>query len=254
VSTQTITSNTLKTNIAETDARNLVVDIKDISYSFGLDEERKQVLYNINLNLYYGEVIILTGPSGAGKTTLLTLIGALRGLQEGSLKVFGKELAGLCSPEQEEIRKNIGFIFQANNLLESLTAYQNVKLVTELKDYPQKEADRRTVDILTRLGLQERLFYKPHKLSGGQQQRVAIARALVNHPRLILADEPTAELDQNTGRQVINILQNLAKKEGCTILIVTHNDRIMDLADRIVTMVDGRLISNVLVNKPLTTV
>jgi len=246
------TANTLTTNIAETDAKDLVVDIKDVSYSFGLHEERKQVLYNINLNLHYGEIIILTGPSGAGKTTLLTLIGALRELQEGSLKVFGKELSGLGSSEQEKIRRNIGFIFQANNLLESLTAYQNVKLVTELMKYPPKEADRRTTDILTRLGMQERMFYKPHKLSGGQQQRVAIGRALVNHPRLILADEPTAELDTDTGRQIINILQSLAKKEGCTILIVTHDDRIMDLADRIVKMVDGRLISDVLVNKPQT--
>ncbi len=243
---------TAKTAVPET--KDLVVGVADVNYYFGQGEGRKQVLYSNNLSLYSGEIIIMTGPSGSGKTTLLTLIGALRGLQEGSLKVFGNELAGLGPAEQEKIRRNIGFIFQAHNLLDSLTAYQNVKLVTELIDYSPSEADRRTVDILTRLGMQERLLYKPQKLSGGQRQRVAIGRALVNRPRLILADEPTAALDKETGRQVVDLLRNLAKNEGCTILIVTHDNRILDVADRIVTMVDGYVASDVDVNESLTIV
>jgi putative ABC transport system ATP-binding protein len=231
-----------------------VVEVKGVNFSFGQGEGRKQVLYDNNLSLYSGEIIIMTGPSGSGKTTLLTLIGALRGLQEGSLKVFGNELAGLGAAEQEKIRRNIGFIFQAHNLLDSLTCYQNVKLVTELIDYSPGEADRLTSDILTKLGMKERMLYKPQSLSGGQRQRVAIGRALVNRPGLILADEPTAALDKETGRQVVDLLRDLAENEGCTIMIVTHDNRILDVADRIVTMVDGYVASDVDVNESLTIV
>lgn len=239
---------------AGTDAKTPVVEVKAVNFSFGQGEGRKQVLYDNNLILYSGEIIIMTGPSGSGKTTLLTLIGALRGLQEGSLKVFGNELAGLGASEQEKIRRNIGFIFQAHNLLDSLTAYQNVKLVTELIDYSPGEADRLTSDILTELGMKERMLYKPQSLSGGQRQRVAIGRALVNRPQLILADEPTAALDKETGRQVVDLLRDLAENEGCTIMIVTHDNRILDVADRIVTMVDGYVASDVDVNESLTIV
>ncbi len=231
-----------------------VVEVKGVNFSFGQGEGRKQVLYDNNLCLYSGEIIIMTGPSGSGKTTLLTLIGALRGLQEGSLKVFGNELSGLSASEQEKIRRNIGFIFQAHNLLDSLTAYQNIKLVTELIDYAPNEADSLTSDILTKLGMQDRMLYKPQNLSGGQRQRVAIGRALVNRPRLILADEPTAALDKETGRQVVNLLKDLAENKGCTIMIVTHDNRILDVADRIVTMVDGYVASDVDVNESLTIV
>lgn len=226
-----------------------VVRIAHVSYSFGLGEGKKQVLFDNNLNLYSGEIAALTGPSGSGKTTLLTLIGALRKLQEGSLIVFGQELADLSPAGQERIRREIGFIFQANNLLDALTAYQNVKLITELKHYPPEEADRLTIDILTKLGMSNRLFYKPQKLSGGQKQRIAIGRALVNRPRLILADEPTAELDRDTGRQVVELLKERAKEDGAAILMVTHDDRIMQAADRILTMVDGHLISDVYIGR-----
>jgi len=239
---------------AGTAARTPVVEVKGVNFSFGQGEGRKQVLYDNHLSLYAGEIIIMTGPSGSGKTTLLTLIGTLRGLQEGSLKVFGNELAGLGASEQEKIRRNIGFIFQAHNLLDSLTAYQNVKLVTELIDYSPGESDRLTSNILTKLGMKERMRYKPQSLSGGQRQRVAIGRALVNRPRLILADEPTAALDKETGRQVVDLLRDLAENEGCTIMIVTHDNRILDVADRIVTMVDGYVASDVDVNESLTIV
>jgi putative ABC transport system ATP-binding protein len=238
---------------AETD-RTPTVDIRGVNHTYGQGENRKQVLFNNNLTLNPGEIIIMTGPSGSGKTTLLTLIGALRSLQEGSLKVFGRELMGQSAAEQEKTRRNIGFIFQAHNLLDSLVAFQNVKLATELHPYAVGEADRRTGAILTEVGLKERMYYKPQNLSGGQRQRVAIARALVNRPKMILADEPTAALDQETGRQVVTLLQNLAKSDQCTILIVTHDNRILDVADRIVTMVDGYVASDVDVNESWTIV
>jgi putative ABC transport system ATP-binding protein len=230
------------------------VAVRGVNYSFGQGEGRKQVLFDNHLTLYPGEIIIMTGPSGSGKTTLLTLIGALRAPQEGSLRVFGQELKGLGPAEQEKVRSDIGFIFQAHNLMDSLTAFQNVKLATELHPYGKGEADRRTAEILTQMGLADRMHYKPQKLSGGQRQRVAICRALVNRPKMILADEPTAALDKDTGRQVVDTLYAFAKQQGCTIMIVTHDNRILDVADRIVTMVDGYVTSDVDVNESLTIV
>lgn len=229
-----------------------VVEAHGVNYHFGQGEGRKQVLYDNNITLYAGEIIIMTGPSGSGKTTLLTLIGALRSLQDGSLKVFRHELKGLASREQEEVRRNIGFIFQAHNLLDSLTAFQNVKLATQLHQYSGDEADKRARTILTELGLGERMNYKPSSLSGGQRQRVAIARALVNRPGLILADEPTAALDKDSGKLVISHFQKLAREEQTTVLIVTHDSRILDVADRIVNMTDGYVVSNVDVNESVT--
>ncbi|MCS6849926.1 MAG: ATP-binding cassette domain-containing protein, partial [Gemmataceae bacterium] len=187
--------------------------------------------------------------SGSGKTTLLTLIGGLRTVQEGSLQVLGQELFGLSNAELVAVRRRIGFIFQAHNLFASLTAYQNVRMALELYSYDPRQRDARIVELLTTLGLGHRIHYKPHQLSGGQRQRVAIARALANRPKLILADEPTAALDKDSGRQVVDLLKNLARHEGCTSLIVTHDSRILDVADRIVNMVDGQIVSNMLVEE-----
>lgn len=221
----------------------LAVKIQGLNYYFGRGELRKQVLENIDLALPKGQIVIMTGPSGSGKTTLLSLIGGLRSLQEGSLNVLGQELVGLGNSRLVTIRRNIGFIFQMHNLFESLTASQNVEMAVELlDDWRQKR--QRAVQILTKIGLEERIDYKPQALSGGQKQRVAIARALVNHPALILADEPTAALDHQTGREVMNLLQALAQNNGCTILMVTHDNRILDVADRIINLVDGRLESD----------
>jgi len=218
------------------------VQISHLNFYFGEAELRKQVLFDINLELYPGQIVILTGPSGSGKTTLLTLIGALRTVQEGSLKVLGQEIRGLGARQLVEVRKNIGFIFQAHNLFNSLTARQNVLLSCDL--FPTDQDRQRAAEILTALGLGERIDYKPHALSGGQKQRVAIARALVNRPKLILADEPTAALDKKSGRDVVNLMQKLAKESGITILMVTHDSRILDVADRIINLVDGSLQSD----------
>ncbi len=221
----------------------LAVQVQHLNYSFGLGDLSKQVLFDISLELPKGQIVILTGPSGSGKTTLLTLAGALRHLQDGSLRILGKELVGMSERAMVNIRRNIGFIFQAHNLFESLTASQNVEMAVELTGAFSSKREQ-AVKMLSALGLAERANYKPHSLSGGQKQRVAIARALVNHPKLVLADEPTAALDKKSGRDVVNYLHTLSREEGCTVLMVTHDNRILDVADRIINLVDGRLESD----------
>lgn len=230
------------------------VKIRNLNFHYGEGDLLKQVLFDINLDIYPGQIVILTGPSGSGKTTLLTLIGALRTIQDGNLQVLGQELLGLSPKKLVQIRKSIGFIFQAHNLFYSLTARQNVMMSTDL--YPHKAGNAmpasKAADILGLLGLNERVDYKPHALSGGQKQRVAIARALVNHPKLILADEPTAALDKKSGRDVVTLMQKMAKEENITILMVTHDNRILDVADRIINLVDGNLESDNVVNDVMT--
>ncbi|MCA9231469.1 MAG: ATP-binding cassette domain-containing protein [Planctomycetales bacterium] len=223
------------------------VKVHNLNHYFGEGELRKQALFNNNLEVRRGEIVIMTGPSGSGKTTLLTLIGTLRTAQEGSLKVLGNELQGCDRDLIVRVRRELGFIFQAHNLFESLTAYQNVNMAAELLGIDPSIAQGRIKSLLTRLGLGERIHYKPKSLSGGQKQRVAIARGLVHKPKLILADEPTAALDEQSGREVVTLFQELARDEGATIIMVTHDNRILDVADRIVNMVDGHIKSDVAV-------
>ncbi len=227
----------------------LSVRAENVQHFYGVGEAQKQVLFDNNLQIRRGEIVIMTGPSGSGKTTLLTLIGTLRSLQQGSLNVLGQELLDVEKSTVGELRKQIGFIFQAHNLFESLTAFQNVKMATELDASDLGSAKPKIEQLLTRLGLGHRINYKPKSLSGGQKQRVAIARGVVHSPRLILADEPTAALDAESGREVVTMFQELSREHGCTILIVTHDNRILDVADRIISMVDGRIRSNVLVQR-----
>ncbi|MEB3175938.1 MAG: DevA family ABC transporter ATP-binding protein [Cyanobacteriota bacterium] len=220
-----------------------VVAIEHLDHFYGKGALRKQILFDINLTLAQGEVVILKGPSGSGKTTLLTLMGALRSAQSGSLKVFGQELLHAKKRRLIQVRRQVGYIFQSHNLLESLTARQNVQMGAELSprvvDPSPKE---RSIQFLQAVGLGDHLNQHPHNLSGGQKQRVAIARALVNHPRLVLADEPTAALDSKSGHDVVELMRKLAREQGSTILIVTHDNRILDVADRIIELEDGRLI------------
>jgi putative ABC transport system ATP-binding protein len=228
-------------------AAKAVVRIQGLNYSFGEADSSKQVLFDVELELAPGEIVIMTGPSGSGKTTLLTLIGGLRSMQQGSLEVLGRQLNGLSDGELIPLRRQIGFIFQAHNLFNSLSAVQNVKTAMRLNAMNGRKMHAQAADMLRQVGLDHRIDYRPHALSGGQRQRVAIARALVNRPKLILADEPTAALDRESGRRVVSLLQTLAKENGSTIMIVTHDNRILDAADRIVNMVDGQIVSNVLV-------
>lgn len=225
---------------------NFVIDIKNLNQYFGKTALRTQTLFDINLVIKPGEIMIMTGPSGSGKTTLLTLIGGLRSVQEGSLKFLGQELCGASNDNLVKVRRQIGYIFQAHNLLEFLTARQNVQMSLELhKDIPEREARIQSEAILQAVKLGNRINYYPSDLSGGQKQRVAIARALVSQPKLVLADEPTAALDSKSGRDVVNLMQKLTKEQNCSILIVTHDNRILDIADRIIHMEDGRLVKEV---------
>jgi putative ABC transport system ATP-binding protein len=222
-----------------------VISAQQLNHYFGQGQLQKQVLFDINLNIYSGEIVIMTGPSGSGKTTLLTLMGGLRSAQVGSLRVLGEELLNASKQQLTQLRQNIGYIFQAHNLLSFLTAQQNVRMALELHDrYLEQDMDQLASDILKRVGLEQRVDYYTDSLSGGQKQRVAIARALVSRPKIVLADEPTAALDKKSGRDVVEMLQDLAKEQGCTILLVTHDNRILDIADRIIYMEDGRLVNH----------
>ncbi|MBR0654062.1 ATP-binding cassette domain-containing protein [Plastoroseomonas arctica] len=220
------------------------VALHGITFAYGEGELRRPVLRDVQLDVAPGEIVLLTGPSGSGKTTLLTLIGALRAMQEGSARVLGLELAGAGEGARVALRRRIGFIFQNHNLLGFLTARQNVAMALEMQG-TLDEADRlaRAGELLASVGLADHTEKLPAKLSGGQRQRVAVARALAADPGLVLADEPTAALDKQSGSEVVHLLRDLAKKRGAPILMVTHDPRILDIADRIVTMEDGRIVS-----------
>ena len=220
------------------------VELRGLGYAYGEGALRRQVLRDVDLTVTAGEIVLLTGPSGSGKTTLLTLIGALRAMQEGSARVLGQELSGARESVRVGLRSRIGFIFQAHNLLGFLTAEQNVAMALE-QDGSLTESLRKTRarNLLTAVGLADHTHKVPAQLSGGQRQRVSIARALAASPGLVLADEPTAALDKVSGHEVTQLLRNLAKERGVPILLVTHDPRILDIADRVVAMEDGRIIN-----------
>ncbi len=237
------------------------VRIHGVYHTYKKGKSITPVLKDNNLDLYPGEIVIMMGQSGSGKTTLLKLLGGLLSLQKGSIQVHGLELYKLAQKDYIQVRRGIGFIFQAHNLFGSLTALQNVRLALELgvgagdsrtnRPATNKELDERATALLGELGLGERVHSKPQDLSGGQKQRVAIARALANEPDLILADEPTAALDAESAEIVVELFKNRAKdpakdkEKRCTIIIVTHDTKIIDAADRIVHMKYGEIISNI---------
>lgn len=220
-----------------------IIKITNINYYYGKKLLRKQVLFNINLTVNAGEIIILTGPSGSGKTTLISLIGALRSVTDGSLQILGQELANMKDMNLMQVRQQIGFIFQQHNLFSSLTALQNVKMGLELHNMAAAEIRSTSMEILKKVGLEHRINYKPEALSGGQKQRVAIARALAGNPKIILADEPTASLDKKSTEDVITIMESMVRQERKCLVVVTHDDRIFGAADRIIRMVDGSICS-----------
>ena len=218
------------------------VVVDNLSHAFGQREMRREVLQNISFSIEPGEVVLLTGPSGCGKTTLLTLIGALRTVQQGQVSVLGQSLDGAGRRRRQQLRRRIGMIFQGHNLLRCLTAEQNVQMGADLlPDLSYRARRDEARQWLRAVGLEDHMAKVPHDLSGGQKQRVAIARALAANPRLLLADEPTAALDSRTGREVVELLRRLARDQSCAVLMVTHDPRIVDVADRLLEMEDGRL-------------
>ena len=217
------------------------ISLENVSYSYGKGALKKQILFDISTSIHPGEIIILTGPSGSGKTTLLTLMGALRSAQDGSVRVLGQELRAANLKTQMKVRRQIGYIFQSHNLLASLTIRQNVKMALQLVGVKGSKGKQRIETVMERVGLSDHLNKYPSQLSGGQLQRAGIARALVNRPRVILADEPTASLDKQSGRDVVELIQELAREDGAAVVLVTHDNRILDVADRILHLEDGQM-------------
>lgn len=218
----------------------LVIDIHNLSFSFGSGALTQPVLKNVTISIDKGEIVLITGPSGSGKTTFLTIIGGLRQASHGSVKVLDQQLINSDEQIKVKIRQQIGYIFQQHNLLKSLTALQNVSMTLEMHNkLTEQQRLSRAAEMLIAVGLGERLDYKPDQLSAGQRQRVSIARALVGQPKIVLADEPTASLDKQSGYEAVSILKRLAKESQTTILLVTHDYRILDIADRVVELEDG---------------
>lgn len=214
--------------------------VSGLDHYFGAGEARKRALFGIDLRIARGSLTVLMGPSGSGKTTLLTLMGCLRDVQAGSVRLLGAELHGAGEATQIALRRRLGFIFQAHNLHDSLTARQNVLMGLKVHGRGQPARQAAAVEhMLGLVGLADRIEYLPANLSGGQKQRVAIARALVSNPEIVFADEPTAALDKVSGMAVVNLLKEMGTKRGTTTVMVTHDPRILDLADRIVTLEDG---------------
>lgn len=220
-----------------------IVDVKGLNHWFGSGEAKKQALFDVNLTLKRGSFTVLMGPSGSGKTTVLTLIGCLRAVQDGSVRLLGQELNGAVEAELVALRRRLGFIFQAHNLHESLTAAQNVMMGVQVHGgVADRVAEQAATHALGLVGLADRTTYLPANLSGGQKQRVAVARALVASPALVLADEPTAALDKDSAAEVVDLLKRMGEARGTTTMLVTHDNRILDRADRILTLEDGRIV------------
>jgi len=218
-----------------------VVEAVDIHHHYGTGPQRVDVLFDINMQVREGEIVIVTGPSGSGKTTLLTILGTMRKPSEGKLQLLGTDTAGIAGPELDALRNRIRFLFQKRNLLSSLTALQNVIAgvsTTPLADPTWDE--KRARHLLSLLGLADKAEAWPDELSGGQQQRVAIARVMIGLPDLIIADEPTSALDRVSGRIVVDQLKDLAMRAKCAVVLSTHDERIFDVATRRLHIEDGR--------------
>lgn len=219
-----------------------IISIKSLRHSYMEGETMKEVLHSVNLDFYEGEIVIIMGPSGSGKSTLLKIIGAQLTLQEGDVRIGDCNLSGATQNDLMKIRRKLGFIFQSHHLLDSISVLQNVQLPLAFDESINAELSKeRALKALAMVGIDSQAYKKPSKLSGGQRQRVAIARALIRKPAIVLADEPTASLDEKSGREVVEIIRKMAKEMGVTVVLVTHDNRILDIADRIVSLVDGKI-------------
>jgi putative ABC transport system ATP-binding protein len=216
------------------------VELRAVTKTYGSGATAYQALRGVDLSVRPGEFVMLSGPSGSGKTTLLSILGCVLSATSGQVRLFDRDVTRLKESALPAVRlAYVGFVFQGHNLIASSTACENVALPLELRGASRREARRQAEELLERVGIGPRMNHKPRDLSGGERQRVAIARALAGSPPLVLADEPTASLDAANGRHVTELLRALAKEHGHTVLVVTHDNRIFDLADRIVRIEDG---------------
>lgn len=226
--------------------KDYAIETSNLHHAFGEGQTQVQVLHGVNLRIERGEVVVLMGPSGSGKTTVLTLVGCLRSVQQGSIRLLGEELMGANEARLTKMRRRVGFIFQAHNLHDSLTAIENVRMGLQVHGKAaQQQWPAACEQVLRLVGLGDRMDFLPEKLSGGQKQRVAVARALVGNPEVVFADEPTAALDKASGLNVVGLLKQLAKRRGTAIFMVTHDHRVLEFADRIIKMEDGRVVEEV---------
>jgi putative ABC transport system ATP-binding protein len=218
------------------------IRIENVSKMYGTAANPIYALRDVSMQAYQGEYLSIMGPSGSGKSTFFNMLGGLDTCTAGLVEIGGVNLANLDDSEIAYFRGNyIGYIFQSYNLISSMTALKNVSLPALFSGNPPHEAERKAADVLKRVGLENRVHHRPEELSGGQQQRVAIARALVNNPPIILADEPTANLDLHTGEEIINLLKALCVELGVTVITATHDHKMLKTSDRIVWIIDGRI-------------
>jgi len=222
----------------------IAVFCKSVTKSYVTGPTKVMALRGVDLEVRQGELLMLVGPSGCGKTTLISVVAGILDHDEGECLVFQRDLRGMGQTKKTRYRgQNVGFVFQAYNLLPTLTALENVSVPLLILGVARKEAQERAKDILEQVGLADRMFASPAQLSGGQQQRVAIARALIHGPKLIVCDEPTSALDAETGHRVMEVLRDSALSSERALIIVTHDNRIFNFADRIARMEDGRIVS-----------
>jgi putative ABC transport system ATP-binding protein len=222
-----------------------VIELQDVTRVYRIGEVETRALRGVTLTVEDGEFTAIVGPSGSGKTTLLQLLGCLDKPTNGTVRVKGQDVTRLNANQRADLRKGtIGFVFQFFALIPGLTAYENVELPLLLMGKSGKERKERVTELLAAVGLSDRAHHRPDQMSGGEQQRVAIARALATHPVLVLADEPTANLDTENGRQVMEIMQRLNQETGTTFLFATHDPRVIPFAQRVVTLRDGKVSEN----------
>ncbi len=222
-----------------------IVSLQKLSKTYQQGQITVNAVDDVSLNIHASDFAVLCGPSGSGKTSLLNLIGGLDAATSGKVWVDGVELAGLSRSKLSELRKNrIGFVFQSYNLIPVMTAYENAAFVLNLQGVKETECHQRVMDTLAAVGLQGLEKRRPDEMSGGQQQRVAIARAIVTEPAIVLADEPTANVDSHTAEALLDLMQTLNQKQGITFLFSTHDQHVMDRAQRIIKVQDGRIVAD----------